>query len=415
MVAPLLNSLADASAGLTGLLGRAPALQGFFHWAFFDTDAASHDARTADGTYMFLWWLSVFWFVLLMGLMGWFCFRWRRKPGVAAPVSPSHHTALEITWTIIPTLLLVVIFFKGFWDYAERVVARGDSVRMNLRAYKWNWEMTYASGRSITETMSVGGRMNEANIFYVPEGSGIQLKMTSSDVIHSFWVPDWRIKCDIFPNRYTSVWFETETLDPADPEVQIHPDKNPDSPGLAHEEEFRYKDHIVFCAEYCGDFHSEMIAVIRVVPREVYASWVTDPGIDWPGMNLADIGEILWKAKGCSSCHTTNGSAGTGPTWRNAWGTQVPLTDGTSVLYDENYVRNSIYTPAAQIHQGFANQMTVFTPSSVNERELGAIMAFMMRLAGQEMDPLAAQSIIDGGPASTTPPEGGAEPTPDAP
>lgn len=417
-LAPFASSLLDGASGKFALL----ADQGFWHWAWFEDAASSGDARTSDNTFMFLWWFCVVWFVLLMGLMFWFCMKWRRKPGVPAPISPSHNTPLEITWTIIPTLMLVVIFFVGFWDYVERVVARGDSTRITLEAQKWNWEMVYPNGRVTTEFTSLGGRMNECKIFYVPEEAGIQLRMSSKDVIHSFWVPDWRIKCDIFPNRYTSVWFETEKLDPSDPNVKVHPDKDPNSQGQAFEEQYIYSDHMVYCAEYCGDFHSEMIGIVRVVPLHVYVAWVNDPGIDWAAITGVDGGKPLWEVgallhnlKACISCHTVNGAQGTGPTWDNAWGTMVTLSDGSQVLYDENYVRNSVYAPGTQLHQGYANQMTVFTPDSLNERELGAIMAYMMHLNGIEMDPAAQAAIAGGGGAATTtppPPGEGTEPTP---
>lgn len=406
------NTLGGAASGLASHARTLIADMGFWEWAWFGSRAASADARGTDDMFMFLFWLSTFWFVLLMGLMFWFCVKWRRKPGVPAPISPSHNTPLEIFWTIVPTILLVIIFFRGFWDYVERVVARGDSIMMTVQAQKWNWEMTYANGRTTTQTTSLGGRIDEVKIFYVPEDSGIQLRMSSSDVIHSFWVPDWRIKCDIFPNRYTSIWFETEKLVKGEPGVLVHPDRDPTTTGLPHEEEYIYRDHIIYCAEYCGDFHSEMIGIIRVVPRDVYVSWVNDPGIDWDGTPLWQVGQILYRTKGCSSCHTVNGARSTGPTWLNAWGSMVPLTNGQQVRFDENYFRTSVYVPAAQIHQGYANQMTVFTPDQINERELGALMAYMMHLAGIEMDPLAAQSIIDGGPATATPPEGEGEPAP---
>lgn len=386
--------------------------QGFWHWAWFGENAASGDARMADGTFMFLWWLSVFWFVLLMGLMAWWCVRWRRRPGVAAPRSASHNTPLEITWTIIPTLILVVIFFKGFWDYVERIVARGDSTTIALTATKWNWDMVYPNGRVTTEVTTLGGRFNEAKIFYVPEGSGVRLRMISTDVIHSFWVPDWRIKCDVFPNRYTSLWFETERLDQSDPEVQVHEDRNAAAREEAFKERYIYKDHIIYCAEYCGDFHSEMVGIIRVVPQAVYAAWVNDPGIDGDKLALWEIGQILHTTKGCSSCHTVNGSAGTGPTWDNAWGTTVPLKGGGTVLYDENYVRTSVYNPGAQLHDGFANQMTVFTPAQINERELGAIMAFMMHLADVPTTPEFESEFTWKTGAAAAPPAPGMEPAP---
>lgn len=425
MLALLNTSMNAMLAPVTDLMAGGAALladQGFWHWAWFDDAASSGDARTSDNTFMFLWWFCVVWFVLLMALMFWFCFKWRRRPGVPAPISPSHNTPLEITWTIIPTLMLVVIFFMGFWDYVERIVARGDSTNITLEAQKWNWDMVYANGRVTTEMTSLGGRLNECKIFYVPEESGIKLRMSSKDVIHSFWVPDWRIKCDIFPNRYTSVWFETERIDPSDPNTKVHADRDPNSVGQAFEEEYRYSDHMVYCAEYCGDFHSEMIAIIRVVPKHVYAAWVNDPGIDWVaitglpgGKPLWEVGALLHNIKACISCHTVNGAAGTGPTWDNAWGKMVTLSDGSQVLYDENYVRNSVYAPGTQLHEGYSNQMTVFTPDSLNERELGAIMAYMMHLADVEMDPAAQAAIAGGGPATVAPPAGGEHPPPSEP
>ncbi len=334
---------------------------GFWHWLWFEDPAKNNSeaARIGDDLFMYIFWLSVAWFVFLMGLTFYFVVKYRRVAGRKLTRSPAHHTPLEIAWTVVPTLFLVYIFFKGFWGYADALVAPSHAEVINLKAQKWAWRMTYPNGAESTLTSRFNypdesGRIvtsaNEAPVFVVPLGKPVQLRMSSIDVIHSFWVPDFRTKFDVFPNRYTSYWFEAKELG----------------------------DHVIFCAEYCGDLHSEMYAILRVLPEPEYRATIDSWAIPWPEGPVA-VGKVLYKTKGCVACHSVDGSPNTGPTWKGIWGKEHEFEGGGKAVVDANYVRESILVPATKIVKGFPNQMVSYQ-GQLNDRELDALIAYIESL-----------------------------------
>ncbi|MBX3360498.1 MAG: cytochrome c oxidase subunit II [Phycisphaeraceae bacterium] len=334
---------------------------GFWHWLWFGSPAKSSSAvaRIGDELFMYTFWLSVAWFVFLMGLTFYFVVKYQRRPGKKLTRSPAHNTPLEIAWTVVPTVFLVYIFFKGFWGYADAIVAPANAEVINLKAQKWAWRMTYPNGAESPESMrfvytdAQGNQVTsaqEAPIFVVPAGKPVQLRMSSMDVIHSFWVPDFRSKFDIFPNRYTSYWFQA------------------DEPG----------DHVVYCAEYCGDLHSEMYAIIRVLPEPEYRAKINSWAIPW-GDGLAAVGKVLYTTKGCSACHSVDGSRNTGPTWKGIWGKEHEMEGGGKAVVDPNYIRGSILVPGAKIVKRYPNQMVSYQ-GQLNDRELDALIAYIESL-----------------------------------
>ena len=352
------------------------AINGFFIDLFFGGEhAADYGSADSDPLYLFIWWLSVFFFVLVVGLMIVFAIQYRRRPGVPAPRSPHHNTALEITWTIIPTFLLAIIFFWGYQGYLETQIPPAEAELVDLTGIKWNWAMTYSNGKTSADTKEIGNI--DAPVFYMPAGRPVLLKMKSDDVLHSFWVPDFRTKLDVVPNRYTPYWFKANELDPNDPEVQ-----QVDIPNLGTVD---YRDHVVYCAEYCGDSHSEMAAVIRVVEPNVFDQWKRLP--NWTeDTPLAERGRILYTSKGCNACHSVDGSPNTGPTWFEAYGNPVNFADGSSLnladpLEWDNYLRESILDPGSRIHEGYTNQMPSYQGRMTDE-EISYLRAYFRQLAG---------------------------------
>ena len=350
---------------------------------WFEGSAGTEVAREITWLYMWIWWFCVIWFVFLMGLTGFFVVKYRRRKGVPAPRSRAHNTPLEVAWTIIPTLFLIYIFFASFQRFVHAVVSEGGAEEISLVAAKWDWTLIYPNGMTSAEfkTLSVGG-YKEFPIFVVPADYPVRLRMTSNDVIHSFWVPDFRMKFDVFPNRYTSYQFRADKLTDAD---------------LIDDKGRRYRDHTVYCAEYCGEFHSEMSATIRVMSIPDYKEWVKTGGVDLPELLAKDpaaAGAIVYKQKGCISCHSTDGTPGTGPTWQGGqsggqafgWGYDVPLEGGTTVKFDENYVRESLIDPGAKIHLGYPNKMVTYA-GQISEDEIRGLIAYM-------------QSVSDRGPTS---------------
>jgi cytochrome c oxidase subunit 2 len=324
-------------------------------------------ANRVDSDFMFILWVSVASFVILMFLMTYWVIKYRRRPGVAPMRSPSHNTVLEITWTVVPTIFLAIMFFRGFWVYIGQVVIPGDNIELTVKAQKWNWAATYPGGVESLETARIGAV--DVPIWYVPSETPIKIRQSSTDVMHAFYVPDFRVKFDVFPNRYTQIWFKTEPPT----------GKTVFKDGLLAGE--AYEDHWVFCAEYCGENHSEMAAIIRTVSPNAYAKWYQRQVEGDPNMPLPQMGQKLYAVK-CASCHSVDGSANTGPSWKGIFGQTHEMSDGAKVTVDENYIRESILVPSAKIVKGFPNQMPSFQ-GQVNDKQLEALIAYIKSLAAE--------------------------------
>lgn len=357
--------------------------EGFWINIWFGGGGGTEVAREMDWLFIWLWWFCVIWFVFLMGLTGYFVVKYRRRKGVPAPRSNAHNTPLEVAWTIIPTLFLIYIFFASFQRFVHAVVHEAGAEEISLVAAKWDWTLIYPNGMKSAEFQKLDeDGYKEFPIFVVPADYPVKFRMTSNDVIHSFWVPDFRMKFDVFPNRYTSYQFRADKLGPDDP---------------IDDQGRRYRDHVVFCAEYCGEMHSQMAATIRVMSIPNYKEWVKTGGVDIEEIGRKDppaAGAIIYKQHGCVSCHSVDGTPGTGPSWKGAqsggqafgWGYEVPIEGGPSVLFDENYVRESILTPGAKIHMGYPNKMVTYS-GRISEGEIRYLIAYM-------------QSLSDRGPTS---------------
>jgi len=182
----------------------------------------------------------------------------------------------------------------------------------------------------------------------VPLGKPVKLVMTSEDVIHGFFVPSFRIKQDVVPNTYTQLWFEATQA------------------GV----------HQLECTQYCGQGHSTMLAKIFVDDEKKYADWVATGGDVGKNMPLAEFGKLLYDSRGCRTCHSLDGIPGQGPSFKGIWGHAVKLSDGKTVLADENYVRESITLPQAKIVAGFEPVMPTFQ-GMLREREIQALVEFV--------------------------------------
>jgi len=316
---------------------------------------SSEYAGSHDFVFMAIMWLSIVFFLLVMGPFTYFVIKYRRKPGVAIQRSVSHNTPLELAWSIIPLLLLCVLFFMGFEVFISGQIAPANAETINVRAKKWNWNFAYDNGALTDEYAEYVA--TDIPVFAIPAGKPIRLVMDSEDVIHSLYVPDFRKKIDIFPNRYSTMWFEA-----------------------SHAGE----RHYVFCAEYCGDQHSQMMAILDVLSPDAYDQWKLDNVISLPDMYPADGGEFLFRSQGCNACHSIDPakSASTGPPWWGIWGRTEALEGGGQVTVDENYVRESIYTPAAQVVLGYPNQMNSYQ-GLIDPDGINAIIAFMKTLSDE--------------------------------
>lgn len=338
-----------------------------------------------DGLFMFITWICIVSFFICMIPMCYWAVKYRRRPGVPAQRTPNHNTALEVTWIVIPLLLMTIVFFWGFKGYLHGQIAKGNAEVINVQGFKWGWDFKYKNGAGSGQLVylddnvvpgdkgqPVGRRGNtQVPVVAVPAGIPVKMLMTSRDVMHSFYIPDMRIKMDLFPNRYTSMTFIPQSAEGPDQAGNITRLPN-EKPG---------RDHYIFCAEYCGELHSEMAGVMRVMTPSDYEQTLLAWGDVYGGGSFIDAGKLVY-AKRCATCHTIDGGKNTGPTWKGAWGTQVPLVGGGKVTFDENYTRESILNPSAKIHEGYANQMPSFA-GQLSETEILGVIAYLRDLAGK--------------------------------
>lgn len=327
------------SAGASGL-GSALLLAGS-DATFWLPEGSSNFAGEVDRLFYLIFWLSVFFFVLILGMAAWFLAKYRRKEGEAPrPQKSSHHnTALELLWSVIPLMIVLGIFVTGFRGYMDLQTPPDGAYEIQVRGQKWSWSFTYPNGYEDSE-------------LHVPKGVPVKLVMSSSDVLHSFFVPAFRTKQDLVPGRYTSVWFEAQK---------------------AGETE-------IFCAEYCGTNHSQMLAKLVVHEPEDFDAWLTKVA-DWIStMPPDEAGALLYQKKGCVQCHSIDGTGGIGPTFAASFGNRRSFSDGSTGVMDENYIRESILNPRARMVAGFDPVMPTFQ-GRFKEDELVAIIAYIKSLS----------------------------------
>ncbi len=353
-----------------GIVAFAPAVNdaGWLQRLFFRANTVWEPAVQSDFLFMAIWWFSVFWFVVLIGLSLFWTIKYRRRPGVPAQVSPCHNLKLEIAWTVIPSLFMIYLFFAGLEPYLNKLIAPPESLSYSVQAQKWSWNVKYPNGKKPTETVRISTK--DIPVIYMPADRPSMFRLSSSDVIHSWWIPDFRTKIDVMPNRYTSLWIEPEVLSGKD---------------YVHAEGYLYREHWVFCAEYCGDDHSEMAALLRVVPYDVWLTKIEGvlEGEPW------EIGMQISQTSGCFGCHSVDGAPNIGPTWLNAYGyprefsNASPMTQedlDTDAVAMDNYLRESIFVPSAKVRAGFINGMTSYS-GVLNDEEVDSIIAYFKHLS----------------------------------
>jgi cytochrome c oxidase subunit 2 len=299
---------------------------------------------------------------------------------------------------------MIPIFYYGFTGYADKLAAPQDSEEITVTGKKWDWSFTYSNGAEpqgeLVHLTKTGKGFPE---FVVPEHRPVKLIMSSRDVIHAFYIPDFRTKMDVIPNRYTSMWFYPEKLtNERDPTTkQLRDPTQPENP-----------PHKVFCAEYCGQDHSDMMAQLRVVTEKEFNA-IKRKWTDYaPDTTILKVGEKVFSRKGCNACHTVDGAPSTGPTWKNMFGNKHEYTDGTSDTVTENTLRSDILYSQKRIMKGFPTSMPIFA-GQISPLELDAVILYIKSLS--EKDKAAAEregAKTYGEAKSGTPAAGGAAPAP---
>lgn len=296
-------------------------------------------ANEVDALFHFI---NITGFILFAGIVIailYFIFKYKRKSEEDVTPVITHNTTLEVTWSVLPAILVLIVFSWGFRGFLSQSTAPANSYEIYVTAGSWFWEFEYPSGGKI---------LNE---LYVPANQPVKLIMKSEDVLHSFFVPDYRVKQDVIPNRYTTLWFEVT------------------EPG----------ESIIYCTEYCGTQHSNMIATVFALDEADWEEWLeTGLEID-EDMPLAELGEQTYTSAGCNACHSLDGSRRVGPSLAGLFGQEREFTDGTSAVADEAYIRESILEPQLRVTVGYPNNMPSYA-GRLSDRQIDGLIEFIKEL-----------------------------------
>ena len=296
---------------------------------------ASTLAGPVDALYFFLVAITAFFSILIAAGIIVFAVRFRRRhpDEVGHPIHGS--LILELTWTLIPLAIAMLIFVWGAGLYFKIAYPPADATEVYVVGKRWMWKAQHIGGQK------------EINELHVPVGQAVKLILGSEDVIHSFYIPEFRVKMDAVPGRSTMMWFQATEA------------------GEYH----------LFCAEYCGMSHSRMIGRIVVMEPSDFETWLAGGK---PSGSMAEEGEKLFTSLGCATCHLPDGK-GRGPKMTGVFGSKVTLADGSSVTADENYIRESIMNPTAKMVAGYAPLMPTFQ-GQVSEEQLAQLIAYIKTL-----------------------------------
>lgn len=294
---------------------------------------ASNSAKEVTRSFYYILGIEIVLLILVTAVMVYFVIRYRSRRHPSSE-NVEGGPVLEIIWTVVPTLLVIIMFIIGWQSFTQiRKVPEGAMV-VRVRAQQWSWQFTYENGR-------------QSEVLRVPIGGPVKLIMHSQDVLHCLYVPAFRIKEDCVPGMETYLWFTA------------------DRPG----------SYDIFCTEYCGLGHSGMISKVTAMPAGEFESWYKKGEAGKEAQGLKHL-----ETKGCLGCHSIDGSKKIGPTFKGLYGSKVEvLTNGKEreVVADEEYLRKSILEPAADIAEGYQNIMPKLP---LNEDELKAIIGYLKEL-----------------------------------
>jgi len=297
-------------------------------------EAASSYAGDIDAVYIFLIGVTVFFSTLISIALLWCMLRYRRREGHQAQQIEGS-LLLELSWSIVPLLICLFVFGWGAKIFYNVLTPPKDAMEFYVTGKQWMWRIQHPTGQ------------REINQLHVPVGEKIVLKMISEDVNHSFWIPAFRVKADVVPGLYSSIWFEATKV------------------GEYH----------LFCAEYCGTKHSKMGGQVVVMDPSDYQAWLdAEPA----GVTPVEAGRLLFENLRCDTCHAA-GSGQRGPDLAGRFGRSVTLADGQTMRFDEDYVRESMLEPTRRVSAGFQPVMPTYQ-GQVNEDQIQKIIAYLKSL-----------------------------------
>jgi len=300
-------------------------------------EAASSIARQVDYLYAYLSVVTIVMTGLIFAVVFFFAVKYRRKSENEMPRPIHGSVILEITWSIIPFIVMLSFFWWGAQIFFANATPPSNAMDVYVVGKQWMWKIQYPEGT------------REINELHVPIGRPVKLTLASEDVIHSFFIPAFRIKHDVVPGRYDTMWF-TAT-----------------KPGRYH----------IFCAEYCGTEHSGMVGWVTVMTDSDYENWVAAGGTEG---SMAQQGERLFEQYGCSTCHQAD-QQGRGPNLRGVYGSRIQLTDGRSVQADDAYIRESILNPNSKVTAGYRPDVMPTFQGQISEEQLLQMIVYIKSLA----------------------------------
>jgi cytochrome c oxidase subunit 2 len=312
-------------------------------------DARSTLAPDVDHAWWVVMVISIFFFILVIGLVTYWGLKYKRRSNKDLTSEVDHHFQLELVWTVVPLVLVIGLFFVGAKGYMNANVPPRDAINIDVTASQWNWSFTYPNG------------VNESEL-YVPEKTNIRLTMSSKDVIHSLFIPEFRAKQDVIPGLYTTIWFNATGLG----------------------------DTAIECTEYCGGLngdptkdndtgHSRMLSQVHVMSEADYEAWLAKEDALQNAKDPVVLGKTIFPSK-CGICHNVDGTRKVGPPLDHLFEAQVKLDDGSSVTADEAYLRESIQNSQAKIVSGFPRPSPMPPMTDLTETQLNGLIKYIESL-----------------------------------
>jgi cytochrome c oxidase subunit II len=304
----------------------------------------SNFANSVDTAFLVILGISAIFFIGISAVIIYFIIKYnRKKHPVAEEIEGS--TKLEVIWTVIPTIIVLYMFWIGWHAYAPERQIPKDAMNVKVTAQMWSWRFEYDNGK-VTDTL------------IVPLNRNVALRLNSMDVIHSLYIPDFRIKEDLVPNRKNSMWFNAPILG----------------------------TYELFCAEYCGLRHSYMMSAVKVIPLAEFDSWYASgpPKLDSAAAAIPGAaGKMLIQAKACIACHTSDGSKLVGPSFKGIYGHKVTVESNgkeREITVNDEYIKRSILDPSADVVKGFQKGQMVSYQGQLTDEDIQKIIEYIKTL-----------------------------------
>lgn len=289
--------------------------------------------------------ISIIGFIGLMGVMTFFIVKYHRSQNEKSAYIP-HNTLAETIWTIIPMIIFVAISVFGLFEYVKMNEVPKNAYKINVTGFQWGWTFTYSKEQEDGSVVS----FDKSDLMYLPVGQPIVLEMTSRDVLHSFYVPSFRVKRDTVPGMNSYLTF------------------TPTKEG----------DFNIFCTEFCGTSHSRMRGIVRVVSQKRFNKWIEREYKEASITDPIELGYRLY-SKNCATCHSTGANRVIGPGFQGLYGAKREFASGKVEVANDEYIKNSIYYPGQQIVKGYDNKMNAWE-GVLSDEDVDHLIAYIKTL-----------------------------------